>query len=636
MLHIFRSAGIKNIVYGILIIATSVVFVIQFRAGGGQSQAKSASLSETCVANVRGDCVTPKDFNAAYRVLVPRGEGVSRAETLKIKKIALDGLVERELLIDEAERLGIAVSEEEADDLLIKGFVRLSIPTDDPKIAQRYPPMVYAGFKNQKTKEFDLKTYETTVKNLTGRAPKEFKEQQLREALAYKMRELIRTPVRVSDAEAWDAYERQNTTASVRFAVIDERWAARWAVAWTDKDVEAWAKDHGAEIDKAMEERKKADLPKEKTVRHILAKFPANGSADEKGVALAKISEAHARLKKGEPFAVVARDLSDDPGSRDKGGAYEDSQVSGFVKPFQDAYAALKAGETTKGAVETDFGYHLITKDDPAKAAEVEGKLRGYVARELYIHSKVGEATKSIAARVQADVKGGKSLEDAVKAAVASFVKPAPLPEPLAILQDTPATADAGAPAAGDAGVAATDASAGAGDAGAAAKGDGGASKADAGAAKPAVTLKAFTAESDADRPQVDTSSTFNTTGDPIQGAPFDVNVQILKFAFTSKDGDVMPEPVKISQHSRDQWRDGPTVVQLKEHHGAQREDFEKQKDTVLAGLLGLKQTEVLATYVKRLREAAKAEIKIDESYIKDPPAVDGGAPAAPTDEEEF
>ena len=50
--------------------------------------------------------------------------------------------------------------------------------------------------------------------------------------------------------------------------------------------------------------------------------------------------------------------------------------------------------------------------------------------------------------------------------------------------------------------------------------------------------------------------------------------------------------------------------------------------------LLAAKQAEALALYVKRLKEAAKADIKIDENYTKEQGGKDGGAPTD-FDEEE-
>ena len=78
-----------------------------------------------------------------------------------------------------------------------------------------------------------------------------------------------------------------------------------------------------------------------------------------------KQSEAIAiieRLKKGESFANLARELSIDKGSGKRGG---DLGVFGrgmMVKPFEEAAFTLKKGEMTQEPVKTEFGYPIIKR----------------------------------------------------------------------------------------------------------------------------------------------------------------------------------------------------------------------------------------------------------------------------------
>src|SRR5579863_2002561 len=206
MLSAFRSRGLTSVVYGVVILATILVFVIQFNPSAGK---KTASLGESCAARVRGWCINPKDHLAAFRILIPRGpQGelqTKKARQMGLMKIALDGLIERELLIHEADRLGITVNEEEVTDEIYNGFIHVSVPSDNPSLAASLNVMdgkVYAGFRDQKTKRFDLKVYERSIKALVGRSPTEFREEQARELVAAKVRDIVRTPVRVSEIEA--------------------------------------------------------------------------------------------------------------------------------------------------------------------------------------------------------------------------------------------------------------------------------------------------------------------------------------------------------------------------------------------------------------------------------------------------
>ncbi len=81
------------------------------------------------------------------------------------------------------------------------------------------------------------------------------------------------------------------------------------------------------------------------------------------------------RLDKGEDFAVLAKELSTDPGSKDNGGIYENIAKGQFVPEFEQAmFVDLKPGETTKTPVKTQFGYHIIRliarTQGPAMTAE--------------------------------------------------------------------------------------------------------------------------------------------------------------------------------------------------------------------------------------------------------------------------
>jgi peptidyl-prolyl cis-trans isomerase C len=67
------------------------------------------------------------------------------------------------------------------------------------------------------------------------------------------------------------------------------------------------------------------------------------------------------RLAAGEDFAALAAELSQDPGSKDNGGVYEDITQGQFVPEFEQAmFVDLEPGETTEAPVQTQFGYHII------------------------------------------------------------------------------------------------------------------------------------------------------------------------------------------------------------------------------------------------------------------------------------
>lgn len=80
--------------------------------------------------------------------------------------------------------------------------------------------------------------------------------------------------------------------------------------------------------------------------------------------ALALITEIQQKLSAGEDFAELAKQYSDDPGSKDRGGDLGwFPRNSGFVQEFEEAAFKLQPGEVSP-PVRTQFGYHLIKVEE--------------------------------------------------------------------------------------------------------------------------------------------------------------------------------------------------------------------------------------------------------------------------------
>ena len=102
--------------------------------------------------------------------------------------------------------------------------------------------------------------------------------------------------------------------------------------------------------------------PEQVKASHILIKVDPEGDKAKKDAARKKIEEIQQRVKKGEDFATLAKELSQCPSSAEGGdlGYFQRGQM---VKPFEDAAFALAPGEVSD-IVETKFGYHLIKSVD--------------------------------------------------------------------------------------------------------------------------------------------------------------------------------------------------------------------------------------------------------------------------------
>lgn len=126
------------------------------------------------------------------------------------------------------------------------------------------------------------------------------------------------------------------------------------------------------EIEKYYDEEIFGDI----SASHILIKpeYDDNASDEEKKEAekkaLKEAKEVIAKLKKGEDFAELAKEYSDDSSNSKSGGKLADFNHGQMVEAFEDAAKELKVGSYTTTPVKTEFGYHIILKtaqkDKPA------------------------------------------------------------------------------------------------------------------------------------------------------------------------------------------------------------------------------------------------------------------------------
>ncbi len=126
------------------------------------------------------------------------------------------------------------------------------------------------------------------------------------------------------------------------------------------------------DLRKAYEQETAGD--KTASVRHIL--IMTQGKSDqEKAAARAKIEDILAKAKAGADFAELAKQYTEDTGSKDNGGLYEDFPRGRMVKPFEDAAFSVPVGEFS-GVVETTFGYHILKVIDRKKETRTFEEVR--------------------------------------------------------------------------------------------------------------------------------------------------------------------------------------------------------------------------------------------------------------------
>ena len=388
------------ILFGIII----AVFIISF---GPQANPESLGCghSSEFALEVSGEDVPVSSWRYGVNgVTWLRLRGGSRDPAFR-RQLALDLLVQRELLAQEAEKRGFRVP----DDLVNKAIAA--------------GEFYILGFKvRQGDKAFyrDYKQLEAYASNLGLQNVAQLIEEQRREHLAEMTRHLYLASASVSDEEVKNAYIRQNTLVSADYVKFDvDRY--RNALSLGEEEIAKYAAENEAEIKKTWEAEKTQWTSDRARVlaRHIFiskdpepeatpGEKPADGKPDskteedaaaankkeeDKTAAATRASEeakaVQARLAGGEDFAKVAREVSDDKLTKARGGllGWRPAESLGYGKEVVEAVKKLDIGKVSE-PIETPRGFHIVRVDERSeKALTFEQKkldLAGKTAADHY------------------------------------------------------------------------------------------------------------------------------------------------------------------------------------------------------------------------------------------------------------
>ncbi len=121
--------------------------------------------------------------------------------------------------------------------------------------------------------------------------------------------------------------------------------------------------------------------------RHILMKAERSAPDDKKKEVQEKIKNILKRINGGEDFAKLAGELSEDPGTKAKGGDLGFFPRGKMAPEFEAIVFSMKQGEV-KGIIETEFGYHIVKLEERKESAiepyeNVRDKVKEKVQNEL-------------------------------------------------------------------------------------------------------------------------------------------------------------------------------------------------------------------------------------------------------------
>lgn len=383
MLSSFRSNASNPLVWlpvGVIIF----VFVFTFGSWGGSDVSGNMPLA----ALVNGRVIPEAQFSAAYsrafqnQQMFRRGYDVEEAKREGLKDKVLEELIERELLAQMAEERGLGVADEEVVEYIKKTFFGADRP-------------------------FDREEYKRLVNGYFQTTESRFEEQVQRDILANRMEALIQESVHVAPGELKDAFDGRFNRADLTLVRIDPLYFKDLAKP-ADDEVKSWADGHAKDIEDHYNKHiNRYRQDKKVKARHILIKVDEGAPEAEKAKAKERILAAKKRVDGGEDFATVAKELSEDDGSKASGGDLGTFGPGRMVKPFEEAAFKLEAGQISD-VVESRFGYHVIKVEEviPPEVKELDA-VRLDIARQLMREEEQKKRAKALADKALSDLKAG-------------------------------------------------------------------------------------------------------------------------------------------------------------------------------------------------------------------------------------
>lgn len=359
------------------------------------------SQREGIVATVNGESISLEDYRNAYNRLMEQARqnlGANLSEemlkALQIPKRTMDQLIDRTLLKQAAEHLEMQVT----DDELAQSI--------------RSIPAFQAGGV------FDRRRYQQVL-SLNRTTPEIFELNQRDSLLVEKLARLVTDTVKVTDSEAESWYQWNHATVQFDFVTLD---AERY------KSISATADDVASYFDR-MKDR--YQIPPEIQVRyvhfapeayndrvqvtpeqirdyyeanadrfviaptveasHILIRVPADAEPAVVESARERVQGILKQAREGQDFAQLAKQYSEDEGTKNQGGALGEFPKEAMVAPFGEVAFATPPGQISE-PVRTRFGWHLIrvtkategrTRSLEEATEEIRNQLKAEQARSL-------------------------------------------------------------------------------------------------------------------------------------------------------------------------------------------------------------------------------------------------------------
>ncbi|MBI4083938.1 MAG: SurA N-terminal domain-containing protein [Candidatus Lambdaproteobacteria bacterium] len=365
-----------------------VTFVISFGVG-------TFTANKAVVARLGSDEILLNEFNQRYqeeldalrRRFPENAEQI--AQQLKMREKVLERMIDRRLLLEEAEREGLRITDRELKDAVAR--------TKTFQIGDR----------------FDFETYRTVLSQ-NRMTPESYEERLREDLLLTRYQRSLMAGVLIGEPEIDLRYRIEHEKVEVDYVYANPATFEKGLTPSADAEkayFEAHRKEFtqppqyriaylvlsAAKLEQGVSVRDRAveryyelhsedefSTPKRVRASHILKQVPPGATPEQE----AKLREAFAPVlqeaRAGKDFAALARKYSDDP-SKAKGGDLGFFVQADMVPEFAAAAFALERGQVSE-IVRSPFGFHIIkaTEIQPAVVKPLAA-VRAQIAERLRV-----------------------------------------------------------------------------------------------------------------------------------------------------------------------------------------------------------------------------------------------------------
>ncbi|KAF3982677.1 MAG: peptidylprolyl isomerase [Methylococcales symbiont of Hymedesmia sp. n. MRB-2018] len=372
-----KSQGLVARFILVLICLTFALWGIQNYTGGG---------SETAIVKVGSKEFFQQDVNNAYAQYSQNFPAMNFDENT-VKKQALEKLIRDEVLLQHVEQQGLAITDDMARDFI----GNLEYFQSDGKFdQQRYKSMLSTQRLSQKDfvgrikKALLMEQFQRSLTESAFATHKDIEnffriQNQTRdvEIISIALQQVAQQP----SQEEIETFYKENKSQFL----TEEQVSIEYVQLSLD-DLTADIKPTDEALNTFYEERKDLYSTKERRkISHILFSFNEDSADDEKQLARALAAQ---KALQNKAFAELAREISDDKVTAEKGGDLGLFNIGVMEKALEDAVHSLQLGEVSD-PVKSAFGYHLLQVTELTAG---ETKAFSVVKNELTVAYKRQEA----------------------------------------------------------------------------------------------------------------------------------------------------------------------------------------------------------------------------------------------------